>query len=106
MEERNYGEIPTLECRRESNDAVSRQKRYMQIIECLTEVPEMSAREVASLMCLKGYVPTAERNWCHPRLNELCIRGVVEQKGKKICPVSGRKVTVYGLTESFLTKKE
>lgn len=99
MEKRSYGEVPTIECRRESNETVDRQKRYRQIIECLTEIPEMTARELASYMCLKGYIPTAERNYVHPRLNELCQRGVVEQLGKKVCKVTGKNVTVYGLTE-------
>lgn len=99
MEKRNYGEVPTLECRRESFETVDKQKRYKQIIECFNEVPEMTARELASYMALKGYTPTAERNYVHPRLNELCIRGVVEQRGKKVCQITGKKVTVYGLTE-------
>ena len=99
MEERRYGEIPTLECRRESNEIVDRQMRYKQIIECLKEVPDMTAREVASLMCLKGYCTSPERNVSHPRLNELCIRGIVTQSGKKICKTTGRRVTTYRLTD-------
>ena len=99
MEERRYGEIPTLECRRESNELVPRQERYRQIIECLKEVPEMSAREIASMMCLKGYIPSPERNYSAPRINELCERGVLEPCGKKICKSTGRKVTVFHLTD-------
>ena len=97
--ERSYGTIPSLECRHDSNEVVDRQKRYRQIIECLTEFGDMSAREIASAMCLKGYTPTAERNYSSPRLNELCEKGIVEQKGKKRCNISGKTVTVYGLTD-------
>lgn len=96
--ERNYGEIPSLECRRDSHDTVDRQKRYRQILECL-EVRDMTAREVASMMRLKGYTNTDERNISAPRLHELCERGVVEQKGKRKCMTTGKTVTVYGLTK-------
>ena len=99
MEKRNYGEVPSMDCRAESNATVDRQKRYGQIVECLKEMGELSAREIASLMCLKGYIPVAERNYAQPRLNELCERGIVEQRGKKLCKVTGKNVTVYGLTE-------
>ncbi len=99
MKERGYGEIPTLKCRKESFDAVDKNKRYQQIIECLSEIGEMSARELASYMCLKGYIPTAERNYTSPRLNELCAKGIVEQVGRKVCKVTGRTVTVFKLCE-------
>lgn len=99
MEKREYGTVPTLECRRESNETVDRQKRYRQIIECFNDIPEMTARELASLMCLKGFAPNNERTWSQPRITELCERGVLEQKGKKVCPITGKRVTVYGLTE-------
>ena len=101
--ERSYGTIPSLECRHDSNEVVDRQKRYRQIIECLTEFGDMSAREIASAMCLKGYASTAERNVSAPRLTEMCERGIVEQKGKKVCRTTHKIVTVYGLTESKST---
>lgn len=94
---REYGEIPSLDCRRESNEQVDRNKRYRQILECL-EIRDMTAREVASMMCLKGYIPTAERNYASPRLFELCAKGLVEQKGKVICTSTKRSVTLFGLT--------
>ena len=99
MELREYGEVPSVECRRESNELVPRQQRYRQIVECLKEVPDMSAREVSSMMCLKGYAASPERNLASPRLNELCERGVVEQTGKKTCLSTGRTVTTYALTD-------
>lgn len=95
--ERNYGEIPSLECRRDSHDTVDKQKRYRQIIEVLTEFGELTAREVASALMLKGYSNTDERNVSAPRLTEMCELGIVEQRGKKRCTVTGKNVTLYGL---------
>lgn len=97
--ERNYGEIPSLECRRDSHDTVDKQKRYRQIIEVLTEFGELTAREVASALMLKGYSNTDERNVSAPRLTEMCELGIVEQRGKKKCTVTGKNVTLYGLTK-------
>lgn len=97
--ERNYGEIPSLECRRDSHDTVDKNKRYRQIIEVLTEFGDLTAREVASALMLKGYSNTDERNVSHPRLTELCEKGIVEQKGKAVCKITGKTVTVYGLTK-------
>lgn len=96
---RNYGEIPSLECRRDSHDTVDKQKRYRQIIEVLTEFGELTAREVASALMLKGYSNTDERNVSAPRLTEMCELGIVEQRGKKKCTVTGKNVTLYGLTK-------
>lgn len=104
--EREYGTIPTLECRHDSNEQVDRNTRYRQIVEILEEFGDLSAREIASAMCLKGYAPTAERNWSAPRLTEMCEIGMVEQKGKKKCGVTKRSVSVYGLTPKSGTKRE
>ena len=97
--ERNYGEIPSLECRRDSHDTVDKNKRYRQIIEVLTEFGDLTARKVASALMLKGYSNTDERNVSAPRLTELCEKGIVEQKGKAVCKITGKTVTVYGLTK-------
>lgn len=97
--ERNYGEIPSLECRRDSHYTVDKNKRYRQIIEVLTEFGYMTAREVASALMLKGYSNTDERNVSAPRLTELCEKGIVEQKGTAVCKITGKTVTVYGLTK-------
>lgn len=99
MEKRLNGTVPSIECRRDAHDTVDKQKRYSQIIQCFKEVPEMTAREVASYMCLKGMTPNTERTWSQPRLTELCMRGVLEQVGKKTCKTTGKKVTVYALKE-------
>ncbi len=97
MEKREYGETITLETRHDSHEAVDKTKRYRQIIECLNEIPEMTARELSSLMCLKGLIPTDERNFVSPRLTEMAQAGTVEPCGKKKCKWTGRTVTVWRL---------
>lgn len=101
MEYRNNGEIPTLETRAEAEASVDKQKRYKQIIECLREttMEGLTAKEVAVMMRLKGYIPTSERNYVSPRLTELSKTGLVEPIGKKKCEYTGRTVAVYSLTE-------
>lgn len=100
METRNYGETVTLETRHDSHELVDKQKRYNEIVGCLKEINEpMTAREISSLMCLKGFIPTDERNFVSPRLTELAERGIVEPCGKKRCKWTNRTVTAWGLCE-------
>ena len=99
MEERILGEFTTLETRGESHETVDRQKRYSQIIECLSECGALTAKECAVVMMQKGYIPTSERNFTAPRLTELSKSGRVEPVGKKTCTFTGKKVAVYGLRE-------
>lgn len=96
MEIARNGEVVTLSTRGEANDTVDKQKRYKQIIECL-EVRPMTAKEVAVMMCDKGYIPTSERNFTAPRLTELSQDGVVEPFAKKKCEYTGKSVAVYRL---------
>lgn len=96
---RNYGEIPTLETRAEAHEQVDKRKRYSQIIECLSECAELTAKECAVIMMQKGYIPTSERNFTAPRLTELSDKGVVVQIGKKTCQYTGKKVAVYALAD-------
>jgi hypothetical protein len=97
MIERRYGEMTTLDTRGEAHESVDKVKRYTQIIECLKENPEMSAKEIAVMMMRKGYIPTSERNFTAPRLTEMCKRGIVEPVGKKTCSYTGRTVAVFAL---------
>ena len=94
MIKRNYGENTTFETRAESNDSINREKRYKQILYCLGSC-EFTAKELAVLMCLQGYIPTAERNFTAPRLTEMMGKGLVEPVGKKRCTYTGKTVTVY-----------
>ena len=92
---RRYGENTPAETRAEANEIVDREKRYKQIIECLTS--PMTAKEVAYAMWRKGYIPTTERNFTAPRLTELSYKGIVEPVGKTKCTFTGKTVTVYAL---------
>lgn len=100
MEKRRAGEMTTLDTRGESHEKVNKIKRYSQIIECLRENAEMTAKEIAVRMYEKGYIPTTERNFTAPRLTEMSQLGIVEPIGKKICTWTKHKVTVYSLRES------
>lgn len=99
IEERKAGEIPTLETRGDSHEKVDKSKRYSQIIECLLECPQMTAKEIAVVMMQKGYIPTSERNFTAPRLTEMSQKGIVEPVGKKLCEYTGHKVAVYQLRQ-------
>ena len=97
MIERMIGEYVPHQTRAEANEKVDRQKRYNQIIECLTEKPNQTAKELACSMLAKGYIPYCDRNFTAPRLTELTQKGVVEPVGKKECKWTHKMVTVYNL---------
>ena len=61
MEVRRLGESVTYDTRAEAHEQVDKQKRYAQIMECLSEKP-MTAKECAVELFTRGYAPTAERN--------------------------------------------
>ena len=91
-----------FETRSEAHESVNKQVRYSQIIECLLEAIKghlrgLTAKECAVMMMKKGYVPTSERNFTAPRLNEMMNDGVVEPIGKVECEYTHRPVTVYAL---------
>jgi len=96
IEYRNYGENPTLEARHDSHETVDKKKRYREILECLSG-KELTAKEIAVIMCQKGYIPTTERNFVSPRLTELGRKGVVEPIGKKHCTYTGKTVSVWAI---------
>lgn len=96
---RRYGEDPRLETREESNKTVQRNVRYRQILECLEERGDSTAKQIAVWLCMTGQLPTSERNFTSPRLTEMCRMGMVEPKGKTRCSYTGKIVTVYGLRE-------
>lgn len=99
MEYRKAGEMTTLETRAEAEEKVDKQKRYRQILECLNETGEMTAKEIAVKMFTKGYIPTTERNYAAPRLSEMSKQGIVEPIGKKKCVYTGKTVAVYAIRE-------
>lgn len=97
MEQRLAGEYTTHETRALSHEKVDKQKRYSQIVECLIEGKELTAKECAVMMMQKGYIPTSERNYVSPRMTELGKKGIVEPVGKKVCSYTGKKVAVWAL---------
>lgn len=99
MEERRPGEYVQTNTRAEAHESVDKNKRYLQILECLAEKPKQTAKELAIMMCEKGYIPTSERNFTAPRLTELSHNGVVEAVGKVKCEYTGKTVSVYELRE-------
>lgn len=101
MEYRKVGEITTYDTRSESHETVDKKKRYKQIIEILTDGKEMTAKEIAVEMHEKGYVPTSERNFSHPRISELLKIGVVDCIGKKKCKYTNKTVSVFKLMEDY-----
>jgi hypothetical protein len=54
-----------------------------------------TANELATLMAGLGYFPKPERNFVHPRLNELVEMDRVEVISKRKCNVSGKTCAVY-----------
>lgn len=98
--------LPTYETRAEAEETVDKKKRYGQIVECLREFGDMTAKEIAVKMCRKHFIPTSERNFTAPRLTELSKIGVVEPVGKKKCSYTGKTVCVYTLREDTLAFAE
>ena len=96
---REYGENTPKETRRESHELVDKEKRYEQIISCLLDRGQSTAKEIAVYMYLNKDIPIPERNYTAPRLTEMMEKGIVEPLGKKKCRYTGRMVTVYGLRE-------
>ena len=100
MIERRPGQMLTLDTRGESHEQVDKETRYKQIIEVMeSNNLAMSAKEIAHLMYIKGYIPTSERNFTAPRLTELCQAGKVEPVGKIKCIFTDRMVTAYRLRD-------
>lgn len=98
-EKRLPGESITLQNRKESEETTDKQKRYKQILEIMNENKDtpLSAKEIAIKMYEKHLIPTTERNFTAPRLNELSKMGKVEPYGKKKCIYTRKNVTTYKL---------
>lgn len=93
------GENITLATRHEANELVDKENRYKQIIDTLTDVKEMTAKEIAIELWHKKLIPNPERNFTAPRLTELSKMGIVEPIGKKKCIYTRKMVAVYKLTK-------
>lgn len=88
----------TSETRNEAFADVPVQKRQNEIIEILNEHKDgLTAKECAYLMFRKRYIPSSERNFTAPRLNELQKNGTVKIVGKKKCAWTGKTVAIFAL---------
>lgn len=88
------------ELRLEAFKAVPVKIRYGQIIEVLADSKDgLTAKECAYQMWRKKYIPSTERNFTAPRLNELQKKGIVKIVNKKRCKWTGRTVSVFALVE-------
>ena len=97
---RRYGTNPGVETRVEAHENVDKRKRYKEIIGILQDINRpMSAKEIAVEMYRRGYTPTAERNFSHPRINELLHNGRLEIYGKGTCRYTHKTVSYYVLRE-------
>lgn len=88
----------TEETRLKAYEEVPKQKRYNEIVEVLAESKDgLTAKECAYAMYCKKYIPSSERNFTAPRLNELVKKGTVRIVGKKKCSWTDRTVSVFAL---------
>ena len=95
---RRPGTNPTLETRAESYECIDKRKRYSEIVEIMKYFDRpMTAKEIAVEMYRRGYTPTAERNFSHPRINELLQIGILDVIGKGKCRYTDKTVTYYVL---------
>ena len=71
-EERHPGEATTLQCRKEAEETIDKQRRYNQILEIMNEFKNipLTANEIAMEMFRRHLIPTTERNFAAPRVNE------------------------------------
>lgn len=90
----------TSQNRRESHKKIDKSRWYSEIIRLLKEDVNkdgLTAREVSQRLYIKGFSMSAERQASHPRLTELCEKGVIEVVGKKKDEITDRNVAVYAL---------
>lgn len=73
---------------------MDKRKRYREILEVLGD-KELTAKEIAQEMYMRGYIPTNERNFVSPRATELLIDGRLEVVGKKKCDWTGKTVSIF-----------
>ena len=92
----------TYQTRNNSYEAIQGQMttRQEQCVSYLRTNGESTANELADKMFRDGLTENFQRNYAHPRLNELVSYGLVEVVGKKKDRFSGRTVAVYKLVSN------
>jgi hypothetical protein len=91
--------IVTMQTRQMSFEDIQdkKKKRYEQILNRLSD-REMTAKEIAVEMFELGMIPSSERNYTAPRLNELEKMHYVKVIDKKKCEWTGKLVSIYRKT--------
>lgn len=74
-------------------------ERHRVCMENLSELGEATANELAMFIHNKGITPYFDRNFVHPRLNELVNMGVVEIAGSKKDDITNKRCMTYKLVE-------
>ena len=89
----------THETRRMSYDQIKPKigKKQQECINGLKVLKEATANELAIYLFRLGLTPFFNRNYVHPRLNELVWHGKVKIIGKRKDSTSGRLSAVYML---------
>jgi hypothetical protein len=90
----------TYETRRESYEATLQRvgERHKQCLKGLNELGgTATANELAGHLFNLGLTPHFNRNFVHPRLNELVAMKVVEVIGKRKDEETNRSVAIYKL---------
>ena len=92
----------TKETRRESYKQIKleRGKRHHECLQGLRELKEATANELAMHLFSKKLTPFFNRNYVHPRLNELMEDNKVEVIGKKKDSITERTSAIYTLVAS------
>lgn len=57
----------------------------------------VTANELAMYFYTQGYTKFFNRNYVHPRLNELVLTGFITTIGKKVDTITGKTCTLYTL---------
>jgi len=79
--------------------------RHQLCLLALEERGQATANEVAGWLYTRGHTPFFNRNFAHPRLNELVNSGIVEVVDKKIDSITGKTCAVYQIVENRTLSK-
>lgn len=73
----------------------TRQQTCLNVMSKLNQA--VTANELAMYFYTQGYTKFFNRNYVHPRLNELVKAGFVTEVGKKVDTITGKQCTLYSL---------
>lgn len=98
----------THETRREAHENIKPLKpnRHQLCLMALEKLGKATAKEVARWLYKQKIIPYPERNFAHPRLNELVQMGKVEVIDKKLDRETRKHVAVYQIVKEPEQKVE